>query len=157
MNISNKGIDKIEAREGVRSQMYRDSAGLPTIGVGHLLTKDELKSGKIRIYGEAINWHIGLSMPEIHRLLDRDLDEAEIAVTTGVAVPLTQTQFDTLVSFVFNIGVTAFRNSTLRRSLNEGKYDAVPGQLRRWIHSAGQIDPILVKRREDEVKQWETA
>ena len=151
MNISYAGIEALKRREGVVSTMYRDTAGLPTIGVGHLLTKDELTSGKLAL---SVDWHQGLTDAQIDELLRRDLDAAETAVATGVRVRLSSQQFDTLVSFAFNVGVTAFRQSTLVRLLNAGDYAAVPAQLRRWIYSAGQVDPILVKRREDEARQW---
>jgi lysozyme len=157
VNTSDVGLEALKQREGVVLTMYRDSAGLPTIGVGHLLTKDELSSGKIRLAPEAVDWHMGLTEAQVDNLLRRDLDAAEIAVGTGVRVSLSQQQFDTLVSFAFNVGSQAFRNSTLLRLLNAGDYGAVPGQLRRWVHSAGRRDPILVKRREDEILQWEAA
>ena len=155
MKLSNGGIARIEDREGARGQMYRDSAGLPTIGVGHLLTKDEVYSGKLHLPTGTVDWHVGLSDHEIRELLEMDAARAEATVSDAVAVPLTQSQFDALVSFVFNVGIHAFRDSTLLRMLNQGDYAAVPEQLRRWVHSAGQVDPILVKRREDEITQWE--
>lgn len=152
MNTSPVGIEKIKQREGVRLSMYRDSAGLPTIGVGHLLTKDELSSGKLTALG--IDWHEGILDSQATDLLTADLASAEAAILTNVTVPLTQAQFDTLASFVFNIGVTAFAHSTLLKVLNNGEYDSVPSQLRRWVYAGGQRDPILVRRREDEVTQW---
>jgi lysozyme len=151
MRTSDRGLGSIKAREGVRLVMYRDSAGLPTIGVGHLLTKDELRSGKIEGLG---HWTEGITASEADRLLRRDLHIAETAVEQAVLVPLSPAQFDTLVSFTFNVGTTAFRNSTLLRLLNAEQYNQVPLQLRRWIYSAGRVDPILVKRREDEARQW---
>jgi len=154
VKTSGAGLEALKRREGVVPTMYRDSAGLPTIGVGHLLTKDELTSGKILL---SVDWHLGLTDGQVDELLRRDLETAEIAVGAAVRVPLTPHQFDALVSFAFNVGVTAFRNSTLLRLLNTGDYTTVPAQLRRWIYSAGQVDPILVKRREDEVRQWQAA
>lgn len=131
--------------------MYRDSAGLPTIGVGHLLTKDELRSGRIK----DDDWRDGISQATLDALLADDLGSAERAVGGCVIVPLDVNQFDTLVSLTFNIGIHSFARSTLLRLLNGGDYTAVPGQLRRWVWSAGVRDPILVGRREDEIAQWE--
>jgi lysozyme len=149
------GLARLEHREGTRATMYRDSAGLPTIGVGHLLTKDELSSGKLSALG--VDWHQGLLPEHITALLAHDASAAERAVTDGVRVPLQPAQFDALVSFCFNVGVNAFLNSSLLRVLNTGDYVSVPGQLRRWVYSAGQRDPVLVRRREDEIAQWDTA
>jgi lysozyme len=151
MNTTDVGLGRLKAREGVVLSMYRDSAGLPTIGVGHLLTKDELSSGKLCIQTD---WHNGITEQQCDDLLRQDLNRAEAAVSTLVNVELTGNQFDTLVSFVFNVGITAFQNSTLLRLLNTGNYASVPEQLRRWVYSAGRRDPILVNRREDEIRQW---
>jgi lysozyme len=155
MQTSSNGIKSLKQLEGVRTEMYRDSAGLPSIGVGHLLTKDELRSGTIHLFDSPVDWRDGLQGEEVDDLLRLDLDEAELAVNNGVNVSLTQQQYDALVSFAFNVGVYAFAHSTLLRRLNAGDYASVPAQLRRWMYSAGIIDPILVKRREAEVALWE--
>jgi lysozyme len=150
VRITDDGLGAVKRREGVVLTMYHDSAGLPTIGVGHLLTHEELTTGKLRI---EVDWHQGITEAQAEDLLRQDLAAAEEAVSE-VTVPLTQQQYDTLVSFAFNVGGQAFRASTLLRLLNAGQYQAVPAQLRRWIHSAGRVDPVLVRRREDEVRQW---
>lgn len=152
MRTSDDGILRIKQREGVKYQMYYDSAGLPTIGVGHRLTVSELTSGKVRLAGVGVDWHEGITEEQATTLLRRDLDAAEVAVSMGVGVSLTQTQYDTLVSFTFNVGVEAFRDSTLLRLLNTGDYASVVAQLRRWIYAAKK--PVLISRRESEVEQW---
>jgi lysozyme len=153
VKLSADGLDAIRRREGVRLTMYRDSAGLCTIGCGHLLTKDELRSGKL--LGK--DWRDGISAETVDELLREDVDVAQAAVSAHVRVPLAAYQFDALVSLAFNIGAHAFRQSTLLRLLNAGDYLAVPGQLRRWVYSAGARDPILERRREAEITQWENA
>lgn len=156
MIISDDGLQRLKRREGVVTELYRDSAGLPTIGVGHLLTKDELSSGKIFLDSGAVDWSEGLTDHEVEELLRADVERAEDAVTDLlVTVPeLEQRHFDTLVSFVFNVGVKAFKDSTLLRFLKSGNFEAVPEQLRRWVHTAGAVNPGLVKRREEEAAQW---
>ena len=74
--MTQTGIKSLLAREGSRSKMYYDAAGLPTIGVGHLLTRSEMTSVKIWIDGEAIHWRDGVSNYQITRLFDRDNDLA---------------------------------------------------------------------------------
>lgn len=154
MRIDQAGIDFIKSAEGVKNFVYADSAGLPTIGVGHLLTQDELNSGKIHIDGRAYKYHEGLPDDVIDRLLLRDLNIAELAVNSNVKVKLTQNQYNALVSFAFNVGVGAFRKSTLLILLNESQYDAVPAQMRRWIYSAGRQIKGLKNRREKEIELW---
>lgn len=156
-NISEKGLAFIKEVEGSESKVYLDSAGLPTIGVGHLLTQDELTSGKIKIGDKVVKYGKGLTDTEITKLLWQDLERFVGVVNSQVRVPVTQNEFDTLVSFSFNVGTYAFKNSTLLKLLNAGKKDEVPNQLRRWIHSAGKVVKGLVNRREKEVALWRTA
>lgn len=132
--------------------MYRDSAFVPTIGVGHALTRSELYSGKTDVGGW--KWRDGLTAEQVDAVLDHDVQQARDAVLRLVTVPLTPNQLDALTSFVFNIGAAAFARSTLLKRLNEGKYDAVPDQMRRWVYAAGVVSPGLVKRREEEIKLW---
>lgn len=140
--------------EGTELKIYKDSASYPTIGVGHLLTKDELSSGEIMINGQPVSFLEGITQHEALDLLEQDLRIAEQAVNDGVKVPLNQNQFDALVSFVFNVGTGAFKNSTLLKRLNEGDYDEVPAQLRRWVRSGKRIINGLINRREKEIKLW---
>jgi lysozyme len=154
MQISENGQKKIVAWEGFQPRAYHDAAGKLTIGVGHLLTQSELSSGKIWIQGEAVRYAAGLSDRQVLDLLAQDLEGAENAVNECVEVELQQNQFDALVSFCFNVGATAFKNSTLLRRLNQGGYEEVPAQLRRWVHGNGVVLPGLVNRRKNEIDLW---
>lgn len=154
MKMSTNGLDKLETWEGSERKAYRDVAGLLTIGVGHLLTQDELHSGKIYINGEGIDYRRGLTKEQITDLLAQDLKRFEKVVNENVKVPLNQNQFDTLVSFSFNVGPAAFKNSTLLKVLNKREYDEVPKQLRRWVYAGGYKVRGLQIRRENEIKLW---
>ncbi len=156
MQMSSHGRNLLEEWEGVRLKVYKDSAGLPTIGVGHLLTKSELTSGKIYIHEEPVKYSLGLTREQADLLLEKDLFPAESTVNAFVKVKLNQNQFDALVSFVFNVGGGAFKNSTLLKVLNAGAYDQVPAQLRRWDKAGGRVVPGLKVRREAEIKLWNT-
>lgn len=149
-------IKELEQVEGDIHSAYKDTNGFWTIGVGHCLTKDELTSGKIIIAGEAVVWRQGLTERQVQDLLTQDLGLATSAVNCLITVPLTQYEFDALVSFTFNVGIEAFRNSTLRRLLNDGDYDSVPNQLLRWVHNPdGTICEGLVNRRDREIALWD--
>ena len=154
MTMSDKGLDELTQAEGFETKVYRDVAGLPTIGVGHLLTASELSSGKITINGTPVKYADGLTKQQVHDLLAQDLQRFDNAVNDAVTVPLKQYQFDALVSFAFNVGVGAFKSSTLLKVLNQGKYDEVPAQFMRWVFSGGRKVRGLVNRREHEVKMW---
>lgn len=158
--VSPEGLEFISRKEGVKNEMYRDPIGLPTIGVGHLLTQDELSSGKIRIGCENVRWGDGLTDEQVLELLAQDLDpvEKELAdlsdhMRREHASPLSQHQFDALASLIHNIGLGAFRRSTLRRKILGGFWEEVPEQIQRWKYAGGQ--PILLPRRKEEAKMWE--
>jgi len=157
VNLSDDGLAAIERREAVRLEMYYDAKGLPTIGVGHLLTTEELDTGLLHIAGVDVHWRNGLTEQEAADLLRQDAAQAQAAVNQYVTVPLLQNQFDSLVSFVFNIGGPRFASSTLLRQLNDSQFATVPGELRQWVYVNHQVNQGLVERRESEVAQWEGA
>lgn len=141
MDISLNGINFIKNWEGFRPDAYYCANGKLTIGYGH--TGPDVKKG-MRITPETAL-----------KLLDADLVNAERAVNQSVKVSLTQNQFDVLVSFTFNCGVDALKTSTLLKELNKGHYDAVPGQLKLWVHDDhGGVIQGLVNRRNAEIALW---
>lgn len=140
MRTSRRGLEFIKNEEGCVLHVYRDPAGYPTIGVGHLIKA-----------GETFD---KITEEEALQLLARDLAVAENAVSKMVRVPLTQNQFEALVSFVFNVGSGNFQKSTLLKLLNQGQYEAVPGELAKWRKAGGQVLPGLVLRRRREAELW---
>jgi lysozyme len=141
--ISEKGLSFIALHEGFRSNIYKDAAGLPTIGFGHLLLE-----------GEAEKFKNGITKEQGKELLKSDIAEAERYVNSFVKVSLTQSQFDALVSFVFNIGAGNFRKSTLLRKLNESDYDGASSEFLRWVRAGGKVLLGLQRRRAAERKMF---
>lgn len=138
------GIDLIKRMEGFRSTPYYCSANKLTIGYGHVILEEESYSC--------------LKEAEAETILKSDVKIAENAINQYIDVYLAPNQFSALVSLVFNIGITAFKRSSLRIALNNNKFDEVPYRIRVWnkitkdgrkVKSAG-----LVKRRGIEVKLW---
>lgn len=154
MQMSEPGLELLKQWEGFKLKVYKDSAGLPTIGVGHLITKSEQSSGQILIGGVAVSYANGLTDQQALDLLSQDVQPAQQAVNNGVKVQLNQDQFDALVSFTFNVGVGAFNGSTLLKVLNQGQYGQVPAQLQRWNKAGGKVVQGLVNRRANEIKLW---
>lgn len=145
--------------EGIDTTIYSDVVGIPTIGVGHVLTQYERASGKIELSsGEVLDIRNGLTQAQVMNLMLDDVAQREGYVNDLVKVDLEQYQFDALVSWVFNVGLGAMRNSTLLRRLNSGEYDAVPEELRRWtkgtINGKKQTIRGLVNRRNTEIAMW---
>lgn len=140
MRVSKKGIDLIKKFEGLRLTAYVCPAGVLTIGYGH--TGADVKPG------------MRISEEEAERLLWKDTESAQQTVSSFVSVKLNQNEYDALVSFTFNVGPTAFVNSTLLRLLNHGAdRKVVAGEFGRWV-KAGSDKPVpgLVRRREEEKK-----
>lgn len=154
--LGNEAIKLLGEYEGRRSQAYRDSGGELTIGIGHLLTLSERKSGKIIINGQAVKYKDGLNDTQINDLFRQDIKYHEKAINDSVNVSLSDGQYGALVSFSYNVGINAFRKSTLLKKLNSGDYAAVPSQLKRWVYDNGKKVRGLVNRRNKEIKQWES-
>jgi lysozyme len=150
-------ISKLEGRSNI---VYKDNAGFDTIGVGHLLTHDELVCDKILIRGEYVDYINGLTEEQIDALLLQDIHPVKVAISVWVKVPLVDNQQIALISFAFNVGIGNFRESTLLFKLNQGKYTEVPFELKRWVKSWNRtrthkiINRGLVYLREQEVKMW---
>lgn len=141
--LSEEGLSFIALHEGFVPNIYKDAAGLPTIGFGHLLRE-----------GEHDRFKHGITREEGKTILKQDVAEAERFVNSFVKVPLNQKQFDALVSFVFNIGAGNFRNSTLLRKLNEGDYDGASTEFLRWVRAGGRVLLGLQRRRAAERKMF---
>jgi lysozyme len=87
-------------------------------------------------------------------LLREDIQSSEDAVNRLVTVPITQGQYDALVSFVFNLGRGNLASSTLLRLLNSGDYTGAAEQFPRWNQAAGKVLQGLVTRRAAEARMF---
>lgn len=142
MNLSNNALNVIKRFEGFSATPYPDAQGF-SIGYGHFIKP-----------GESFT---EISEEQATELLRQDAANAAAAVRDAVTVPLTQNQFDALTSLSYNIGVTAFRNSSLVKKLNAGDYSAAAAQFAVWNKSQGKVLPVLVSRRSDEQSLFMTA
>ena len=136
-HINQDGLDIIKHHEGFSAKVYICPAGHPTIGYGHLILSHE-------DFGD------GITKSQAEELLKQDVQIAERAVLRLITVPLTDGQFNALVSFTFNLGGGALQRSTLRRVVNRGDHEDVPQQFMRWVWANGRKLNGLIKRRADE-------
>jgi GH24 family phage-related lysozyme (muramidase) len=144
MRTSSAGTDLIKEFEGLRLEAYLCPADVLTIGYGHT---DAAGPPNVRR-------GMRITKAEADHILEQDLIKYEKAVDRLVKVPLTQNQFDALVSFAFNCGTGALEKSTLLRRLNRGEYDAVPPELMKWNKAGGRELTGLTRRRRAEAKLW---
>ncbi len=135
METSNNAIELIKSFEGFKAEAYYDSVGVLTIGYG---TTRNIKSNMI------------VNKAQAHDLLTKDVVKFESFVNRFVRVNLTQNQFDSLISWTYNLGPTNLKNSTMLKVLNQEKYDEVPFQMKRWNKAGGKVLLGLTRRREAE-------
>lgn len=140
LKLSKRGADLIKSFEGLRLKAYVCPAGVWTIGYGS--TGSHVKQGMV------------ITEAQADALFSKDIRRFEDAVIGMVQVPLTQGQFDALVSFSFNVGQEALRGSTLIKKLNAGDYVGAQMQFGRWNKAGGQVLYGLTKRRAAEVELW---
>ena len=141
MKASDKAYALIRRFEGKSNKAYQDSAGVWTIGYGH--------TGGV-VKGQTI------SDDEVERLLSEDVAVAENAVNAQ-NLNLTQTQFDALVDYVFNLGTGNFQKSTLLKKLKADPNDpTIYDEFLRWVYAGGVKLLGLVRRRTDEANLYFT-
>jgi lysozyme len=138
--------------EGVRSKPYQCPALLWTIGVGHVIdpTHAKVPMADRKQLPIPAGWDRVLSNDEIMDILKTDLNRFEQGVLRLIKVPLTQGQFDALVSFSFNVGLGNLQNSTLRMKVNRGDFEGASEQFLVWTKAGGKVLKGLVTRRTDE-------
>ena len=141
MNISNKGIELIKQFEGCRLKAYQDSVDVWTIGYGHT---------------EGVYEGMEISQHQADIMLDSDLVKYANYINEYVTVSLNPNQFDALTSWVYNLGPGNLKSSTMLKVLNEGSYDDVPFQIKRWNKAGGKVLKGLVRRREAEAELFAT-
>ena len=139
MKSSELLINKIIEFEGCKLTAYKCPAGVWTIGVGH--TKG-VKQGQTITEAQAMS------------LLKGDLLPCENYVN-NLGVCKTQGQFDSLVSFSFNLGTAALGRSTLLKYIRQGKAEQyIRGEFAKWVKSGGKTLAGLVKRRAWEADRY---
>jgi lysozyme len=135
--VPDSAVALVKMFEGLSLRAYRDSAGFPTIGYGHLLARDAaapLPPGEI-------------TAEEAEALLLTDLTRCGGALQRLVQVPLAENETAALLSFVFNLGAGAFQASTLRAKLNRDDREGAADEFPRWVHAGGRRLRGLIRRR----------
>lgn len=140
MTLSPAGLRLIKEFEGLSLKAYVCPAGVLTIGYG---TTRGVKPGQV------------ISEAEAEAMLREDVRQFERGVSEAVKVPLAQHEFDALVSFAYNVGLGAFRTSTLLRLLNKGDKAGAAAQFGRWNKAKGKVLAGLTRRRAAERAMFE--
>lgn len=140
MQVSDVGIELIKSFEGFRANAYPDpkSGGDPwTVGYG----TTKFPSGRPVKKGDYV------TPAQAEMYLREDVKKFANSVDALVTVPLKQCQYDALVSFVYNLGATNFRNSTLLKKLNAKDYKGAADEFLRWVSQGSSVEAGLRRRR----------
>jgi len=141
MTISDTGISFITYWEGERLALYKDSAGKDTIGVGHLVLPGE-------------DYSAGISSAQSRALLRQDLTKAESLVNNRIRLPLSQNQYDALVSLAFNVPA-AIVGGTVDDLINSRASEAAIRQVwGAYTNAGGRYIPGLANRRAAELNLY---
>lgn len=137
MQTSQNGINLIKGFESCRLHAYLDAnkVGVPTIGYGHT---------------HGVQMGMTITQAQAESFLKADLVQRESVVNSNVSVPLTQNQFDALMSLVYNVGAGNFIGHTLLRKLNAGLYEDAADEFPKWDHASGVVLKDLLERRNKE-------
>lgn len=129
------GIELIRHYEGLRLRAYQDTGGVWTIGYGS--TKNVTRG-------------MVISPKQAEERLREDLDDVEGPLNACLKAQLNENEFSACCSFAFNVGVNAFKRSTLLKLLNSGQKADASNEFGRWVKDNGRVLPGLVKRRDAE-------
>jgi lysozyme len=136
MVLSERGTQVLVDREGLRTTAYLDSVGVWTIGVGHADTSPN---------PPPVYQGMTITTEEAYAIFDVDNNTFEACIRDNVKVPLEQWEFDALVSFAFNVGMEAFKDSTMLKKLNANDKPGAFEQFKQW-----NKPPEIIPRRRGE-------
>lgn len=139
LTYSKDGLRLTECFEGEVLTAYQDQRGIWTIGYGHT---------------SGVHPGMSITQEQAEAFLAADVQTAATCVNQVVTVQLTQPQFDSLVDFVFNVGITNFNRSSLLREINAGNFPAAIAQFNLWDHTGGVVNAGLLRRRKAEAAEF---
>lgn len=139
MKLNDKGYNLIKEFEGLKLKPYLCSAGVPTIGYGNTFYEN---GTKVKLTDAPIT-------KERAEILFKSLaGKFAVKVVPLIKKPITQNQFNALVSFAYNVGVTALQNSTLLKLVNNNPNDAnISKEFLKWNKASGKVVNGLTNRR----------
>ena len=145
LKLDHHGMEFIKKHEAFSDVAYRDQGGVWTIGYGFTYYPDEtpVRQGDY------------LTRAEADFLFDRLVRKYEYAVHDAVYTSLSQSQYNALVSFAYNVGIDAFYQSSLLKVVNEDPLSPeVQRRFLRWVYVKGKVSRGLIYRRKKEIELY---
>jgi len=140
VNYSRSGLKLTESFEGCKLAAYQDSTGRWTIGYGHT--------------GHDVYPGLEITQIQAEQFLLQDVQWASECINRLVMIQLSQSEFDALVDFCFNVGCGNFAGSTLLKLLNAGNISAAAQEFDKWDHAGGKVVAGLLRRRQAETAEF---
>ena len=141
MKLSDNGFNLLAELEGVVLHPYKDSAGIPTIGIGSTYYED---GTKVTMKDKAITKERAI------QLAKNVVKSFEARVNKSIVVPMTQNQFDAMVLLCYNIGESGFARSSVVKNFNAGNLQKAADSFLLWNKAGGVVSKGLTNRREKE-------
>jgi len=147
MNISQNGLNMIKSFEGFRSRPYLDSTGIPTIGYGTISYPD----------GTRVTMDDSdITEDQAEQYLMFQINQKTSSINNMLTISVNQNQFDSLCSFVYNLGSGALHGSTLLKLVNQGDFINAAHEFHKWDHAGGVQVAGLTRRRLAEATLFST-
>ena len=141
MQLSTNGFNLLAELEGVVLNPYKDSVGIPTIGIGSTYYED---GTKVTMKDKAITKERAI------QLAKNVVKSFEARVNKSIIVPATQNQFDAMVLLCYNIGESGFARSSVVRNFNAGNLQEAADSFLLWNKAGGKVSKGLTNRRQKE-------
>ena len=141
MQLSTNGFNLLAELEGVVLNPYKDSVGIPTIGIGSTYYED---GTKVTMKDKAITKERAI------QLAKNVVKSFEARVNKSIIVPMTQNQFDAMVLLCYNIGESGFARSSVVRNFNAGNLQKAADSFLLWNKAGGKVSKGLTNRRQKE-------
>lgn len=139
MKASDELIENIKEFEGFSNTAYSDAVGVYTCGWGHV---------------KGVTATTRCTRSEAEQWLREDLAPIETYLSSVPWIDR-QSKFDACADFCYNLGIGAFKGSTLLKKIKAGaSTEEIQAEFRRWVYAGGKVLKGLVKRREWEAQRW---
>jgi len=147
MRLDDKGYKLITGFEGLKLKPYLCSAKIPTIGYGNTYYKD---GKRVTMLDDAI------TKEEAFEMFKEIADRFALAVNRQLKKPVTQNQFNSLVSFAYNVGTGAFIGSTLLKKVNINPNDpSIKTEFLKWNKAGGVVvNGLTIRRNQEQINYY---
>lgn len=148
MKINQATIDLVKKWEGFKAKAYICPAGVLTIGYG--------TTNRAGISGVSVAPNMVITQTKAEEWLRLGLDKFADQIRPSITAPINENEFGAFVSLAYNIGPSAFKNSSALRHFNVGDKAKAASAIKLWnkatVNGKRQVLQGLVNRRNEEVE-----